>query len=943
MTSPTPLVDQGRDEALRGRVRLLGQLLGNVIHKQSGEETFRTVEALRQGYIQLRKAEDPRQRAELTRLIARLDPDTLMQVVRAFNAYFSLVNVVEESFEYHRRSTLMGSGEPLWRGSFDEALRHFKDRGVTAEELQGVLSELRYQPVFTAHPTEAKRRTILEGLRRVFLLSERLDDARLGEEAHQETLESLETQIQILWKTNEVRPKRPDVVDEIRHGLFYFRDSLFHAVPRAYRNVEKGIKRIYGRTPEGEPIVTVPSFLRFGSWIGGDRDGNPNVRPETTATALYLHAETIIKEYRKRLGHLSRELTHTTLWIKPSQAFRASLASDERHIDAVFGERKDRFETEPYRRKLFIMDFRLAKNLEHIQAMLAGQSHELDSAAFSGEREFLEDLYRIRDSLASHGDQRVADGNLKDLIRLAETFGFHLMSLDVREESSRHTRSVGAILAALGVVEDYGALDEPDRVRLLSERIAQHQDGRQLDRDRLDTEAASVLRVFEVMDRSRREIGARSLGSYVISMTHAASHIMEVMYLANLTDLVARQGGRWYCHIQVSPLFETIEDLAHIETVLGAVLQDPTYRQLLKATGNLQEVMLGYSDSAKDGGFLGAAWNLYQAQKRIIQLMDREGIRCRLFHGRGGTIGRGGGPTHEAILSQPPHTVHGQIKFTEQGEVLSSKYSNRETAVYQLGMGASALMKASRCLIQGNCMEDDPQDQEVMAELAQLAESAYRDLTDDTPGFWEYFYEVAPIEEIGLLNIGSRPSHRKAGDLSKSSVRAIPWVFGWAQARHTLPAWYGTGYALATWRGDDPERLERLRAMSRHWPFFSSLLSNTQMSLSKADMTIAHQYSELCTDRVLARTILERVQAEYTRTVNEVLQVTESTQLLGNEPNLALSFQRRNPYLDPLNNIQVALLKRYRDRALSPDERERWLGPLLRSINAIAGGMRNTG
>ncbi|HHO67468.1 MAG TPA: phosphoenolpyruvate carboxylase, partial [Gammaproteobacteria bacterium] len=463
-----------------------------------------------------------------------------------------------------------------------------------------------------------------------------------------------------------------------------------------------------------------------------------------------------------------------------------------------------------------------------------------------------------------------------------------------------------------------------------------------IDRGVLGDETAETLAVLDVMHDMRDEVSAEAFGTYVISMTHSASHVLELMWLASLAGLAGRSNGEWFCHIRISPLFETIEDLAHVEQVLTRLLDEPVYRDLLAASGNLQEIMLGYSDSCKDGGILASAWNLYEAQQKIIRITDARGVECRLFHGRGGTLGRGGGPTHDAILAQPAGTVHGQIKFTEQGEVLSYKYSNAETAVYELSVGITGLLKASRGVVQSEDVRC-PTCAETMRELAAVAEDAYRDLIDRTEGLLDYFYEATPVTEIGLLNIGSRPSHRKKQDRSKSSIRAIPWVFGWAQSRHTLPAWYGIGSALAAWCGDDRERLARLQALYREWPFFRALLGNTQMSLAKASMAIAAQYKNLCEDPATAQRIYDTIRAEHDRTLALVKAVAGIDSLLAENPVLALSLARRDPYLDPLNHIQIKLLERTRDETAADEERDRWLDPLLRSINAIASGMRNTG
>ncbi len=929
------------DKELRRRVKLFGELLGRVLHSQAGGQVLKAVETLRKGFVSLHQRDNPRTRQRLMRLIDRLDPETLTHVLRAFNAYFSLVNIAEEAFQHRQRRRLLQSGGPLWTGSFDETLRWFDAQGISAEELQTLFDRLLFIPVFTAHPTEAKRRTIMQALRRIFVTAEQLDDPRLGREQFRDTVEQLEAQIQILWKTDEVRTLRPAVRDEIRNGLYYFRESLFQAVPTTYRFVENAVRRIYGCDAAGQPLVRVPSFLNFGSWIGGDRDGNPNVTTDSTAQAVELHAEEILQEYISRVSALSNILTYSVLLTRPSDELMKSLARDERFGHEAFGAKPEQFFSEPYRRKLYFMRFRLENTLRIMRQRVRGETPSDGVTAYTDDRQFLADLYLIRDSLVGHGEQRVADGELKDLIRLAETFGFHLVQLDIRQEAARHTAVVAEIFAQLPHSEDYKQLDEPTRLQRLSDLIASSAPIA-LDRERLSPMARETLEVFDLMARLQRDVSPRAFGNYVISMTHAASHILEVILLAQVSGMAGRKRDAWYCDIRVSPLFETIDDLAHIEDVLHALLALPTYGALLKAAGNVQEVMLGYSDSAKDGGTLSSSWNLYEAQKKIIRIADHFGIKCRLFHGRGGTIGRGGGPTHESILAQPPGTVHGQIKFTEQGEVLYYKYSNAETAAYELTMGVTGLMKASISVVRP-AVQDRKDHLAVMNELARVGEASYRALTDQTPGFNDYFYEATPVNEIGLLNIGSRPSHRTKADRSKASVRAIPWVFGWAQSRHTLPAWYGLGAALDSWRGNDPTRLAALQTMYQQWPFFRSLLSNTQMALFKSDMDIAREYAELCADPDTRQRVYHMVKEEFHRTVSQVLQVANAKYLIEDNPVLALSLARRNPYLDPLNHIQTALLKRYRSAPGDESRPSVWRDPLLRSINAIAAGMRNTG
>ena len=932
------------DKQLRAKVKLLGRLLGNVLLSNAGAEVYDAVEKLRVGFIELHKNEDSDKRARLMALIESLDEETLTQVVRAFSTYFSLVNVAEEASQLQQRRRQMRKGDELWIGSFDSALRSFIEMGMSAERLQTLLDRLTYIPVITAHPTEAKRRSIMYALRRVFLTNEKLSDTRLGKAQRQDVIDELETQIHILWHTNEVRENRPQVRDEIENGIYYFKESLFDAVPVVYRNLEDRIRDHYQNAQ-----INVPSFLKFGSWIGGDRDGNPNVTPETTELALRLQSRTTLQEYIRRLNDAFKHLTHSDQLCTPSREFSESLSKDESMRFEVFVSNPLAYTHSPYQRKIAFMRYRIQQNLDKTRALIAasGSDREVDISkyphAYSSEDQFLADLVLIRESLHSHGDLKIADIALKDLIRLLETFGFYLMQLDVRQESTRHSEAVAEILQQSNTYMDYESLDEATRIELLSDLIKHQSEGVKFDASTLSDANKETLEVFKVIEKMYGEISPRAFGEYVISMTHQASHVLEVMFLATLVGLTGKVDGKWFCKIRISPLFETIEDLNHIESVLGSLFDDDTYRSLLNASGNLQEVMLGYSDSCKDGGILASSWQLFEAQQKAMSLADAHSVDCRLFHGRGGTIGRGGGPTHESILSQPEGTVHGQIKFTEQGEVLSNKYSNPETAVYELTLGVTGLMLASRYQILPGESTATEENMAIMREIMAYGESSYRQLTDNTEGFLDYFYEATPVSEIALMNIGSRPSHRKKGDRSKSSVRAIGWVFGWAQARQTLPAWYGIGSALQQWIGDDSSRLEKLRDMYQHWPYFKALLSNTEMALYKTDIRTAKEYSELCVSAETGRRIYEMIRDEHDRTLYITLKVSNMAHLLDDIPPLALSLMRRDPYLDPLNHIQIKLLKRYRDKSLSDDEREKWLNPLLRSINAIAAGMRNTG
>ena len=926
MTAPTHLKE------LRSRERLLNLLLSKVLKRQLAPAVYQVIGELRLGFIALRTRESQTRRLQLIELINRQEPEALSQIIRAFNLYFSLINIAEEAIALRERRRAVQQRAQMWPGSFHDTLLTLREQGVDAVNLKSLFDQLCYLPVITAHPSEAKRRTIKGALRNIFLSIEALDDPRVRGMVREETIQQLSNQIHILWNTDEVRASKLDVSDEIRTGLSYFPLSLFQAVTQVYRNFTRSLADVYGAEALAE--IGTPSFLRFGSWIGGDRDGHPLVTTQVTAQAWRMQAQTAYTEYLRRLEQLSDQLSYSIRLCRPSDVFMADLEEDIAQSGVMLGVDEKRFLQEPYRRKLELMWLRIRRNLDLSESAVEFAN---DQTGYASDKAFLNDLYLIRDSLVSHGDVEVANRELLDLIRLVETFGFHLLQLDVRQESKRHSQTVAEVLRATLDI-DYLALDEDARLALLSDTIA-HPNALQFDVAELTPAAQETLQLFHLIAHARRNLGAACFGKYVISMTHSASHVMEVMLLASQAGLAGQLAGNWFCHIGISPLFETIEDLHHAESVLTRLYELPVYRSLLDAEGKGQEVMLGYSDSCKDGGILASAWSLYDAQKRIVAVSQAADIPCRMFHGRGGTLGRGGGPTYEAILAQPAGTVSGQLKLTEQGEVLFYKYNNMETAVYELTLGVSGLLRASSHLI-GEVKPDRKDYLGIMDEIAQAGERHYRALTEKTPGFLDYFYEATPVREIGLMNIGSRPSHRKTGDRSKDSVRAIGWVFAWGQSRHALPAWYGIGAALESWRGNDFSRLAKLQNMYRDWPFFRTLLANAQMALTKTDMNIAREYASLCPDVAVGKQVYDTIRDEYLRSVRQILNVADIQTLLEESPDLAISLNQRNPYLDPLNHIQVVLLRKLRQDQTANSV---WLEPLLRSINAIAAGMRNTG
>ncbi len=905
---------------------------------QAGAEVYEAVEYLRKGYIQLRREDDPQLRADLERFIWELDPEVLTYVIRAFSAYFRVVNVAEEAHAHRLLYRAEQEGE-AWENSFEEVLTRLANQGLTADQCGELLQQLDISPVITAHPTEATRRTLLQGQRRMFLKVKSLEEECLPP-AEREALErDLTVDVQVMWKTDEVRVRRPQVEDEIDNGLFYFRESLFQAIPRVYRRLEQALAAVYEKAaPE------VPTILRFGSWIGGDRDGNPYVTAETMTWALRIHKREILSAYLDRVGQLHHILSHSDRFGRPSEAFYEGLDHDRRCFPDLARGLRQRYFHEPYRQKLRFIRERLLRAHSANEARLGGQIPGAESDyAYTEEGEFLADLEAIAQSLASHGDRAVAERELKDLRRIGETFGFFLARLDIREESSRHTQTVDEILTARGdLTRSYAELSEAERVELLTSELAERYDllpeGMEF-----SPAARGVLDVFRNMAGMQGEISPAAFGSYIISMARTASHVLEVLWLAKAAGLTGQApDGAWFNTLSVVPLFETIEDLELVKTVMTALLENAVYRRLLAAQGDEQEVMIGYSDSCKDGGIVASSWVLYQAQRQLMELGQRYGVTMRIFHGRGGTVARGGAPTHKAILAQPPGTVRGGIKITEQGEVLSSKYANLETAVYELTVMASGVLEASRCTVQeapGDCEEF----LEAFAELADVGEQAYRDLTRNTEGFLDYFYRATPINGISRLNIGSRPSHRQKEVQSLDAIRAIGWVFGWSQSRHTLPAWYGVGTALEEFITGEEGRLALLRRMYQEWPFFNTFLSNIQMALAKANMEIAAQYAALDWNVERSQAIFAKIRDEFERTRDRILEVTQGNGILEETPMLARSIQRRDPYIDPLNHIQLMLMRRYQDPDLSEEESQRWMSLLLRTINGIAAGQRNTG
>ena len=922
------------NDILRERISLLGSFLGDAISRQTGEQTLHTIETLRKGFIQQRREPNEAHKQKLIDFIASLDNQALKNVIRSFSIYFFLANLSEENYLREERHALRMQSEQSWEGSFRRTLIECRERNIEPAQMQELIEQLKFIPVFTAHPTEARRRTTMNLLQGLFTHSDALNNVAQNSFAYEQAREKTAQSIDLLWSSDEVRTRKPLVYDEINNGLHYFNASLFNAIPKVYRNIKNAIIDIYPELTD----YPLPAFISFGSWIGGDRDGNPFVTHDTTEMAVLMHADTVLRHYQVLLKKLRRQLIHSDTIVTIEPEVYAKIESYSELDRRVFDYNLDDYGNEPYRRFLSLILNKVKATNLLIQSK--GNDTEAKKDAYANPQELLEDLRIIRQSVNTH-DTAHGEGLLLDIIRLVKTCGFHLAALDIRQESSYHSEVIADIFANASNLPDYQSLNETERQEWLT-RLLEKPGTPLIYTDNLTDKTREQLALMHSVATLRKLVGQDTFGSYVISMTNNASQLLEVLLLMRFAGLCrVDDEGRLSADLPVAPLFETIEDLKNIDKILPAVLDNPLYRGLLQHSDNTQEIMLGYSDSSKDGGIITSAWQLYSAQQTINRIAEEYGIKTRLFHGRGGSVSRGGGSTHKAIAAQPAGTLHGQIKVTEQGEVLYAKYANTDTAVFELTMGITGTLKAcsSRFVVQP---PELPHYEALFARLADAGEQRYRKLTDHTEGFYQFYSQATPVAEISLLNIGSRPAHRNKGLPSKTTLRAIPWVFGWSLARFTLPAWYGIGSALHSVIDDEA----LMKEMIDCWPFFNVFISNIEMAFTKSDMSIAHAYSQLCDDERLREQIMTAVTDEHELTHSGLNSLLNQESLLEHQQNLAASLEWRNAYLDPTNYIQIELLKRARQKDATSDTNHGDLDvedPLIRSINALAAGLRNTG
>jgi phosphoenolpyruvate carboxylase len=949
----------GARDRLSETIHFLGDILGAVIREQAGDAAFDLEERVRALAKDLRSNGQAGAAGQLRALIAGLSIHQVCDLIKSFSEYFALVNLSEQLQRIWvlRERARRHPNEPRTE-SIAAAVAELKARSVSVETLQGWLKTALILPVFTAHPTEAKRRTTLEKLRRIADTVERHHTAGQLPDEVAHTTRQIAEELVGLWQSDEVRVIRPTVIDEVKNGLYYFEASLFDLIPRLYHELETALAQHYP-----EHTWNIPPLLRFGSWMGGDRDGNPYVTPEVTVETVRLLRARALQRHIAAIEELSHRLGQSVRQVGISAELHESLAADAAHFPKVAELLEQRNPYEPYRQKCTYIREKLLRSLEHTNKHIPdwGSAGSLPAPGtfYHRRAELLDDLQIMERSLRANHGTAVADGALRVLVRQVEVFGLHMATLDIRQHSERHTSALAEVLAHAGVCADYASLDEQARVELLSREVAS---ARPLIPARLpySDETKETIQTFRTVAAILDQVSPEALETYITSMTTGASDMLTTLLFAKEAGLYQPEAA--ISRLNIVPLFETGADLAGCATVMATCLDLPVYRQHLRLRGDIQEVMIGYSDSNKDVGFVAANWSLYQAQRALRDTFAAHtGIGLRLFHGRGGAIGRGGGPANQAILAQPPGSIGGQIKITEQGEVISDRYGLPDLAHRHLEQVVSAVLLASF----PTSTDAPPERERALEQLATIARDHYRGLVYEHPSFLPYFRNATPIAEISRLKIGSRPASRRNSDRIQD-LRAIPWVFSWMQSRHTLPGWYGLGYALEMFvenrepaaenkeqrtKNKEPgvedtirntQHLALLQDMYARWPFFRAMIDNAQMILGKADMHIAEQYAALAPDPQVAEAIFGAIRAEYERTVRMVCRVAKIRHLLDNSPVLQRSIARRNPYVDPLSYVQIELIKRLRAAPEGPDHTA-LEDAILLSISGIAAGLKNTG
>lgn len=913
---------------LRRDVRFLGHILGEVLVHQGGNTLFTIVEKIREMSKSLRAQFTPEMYEEFKDTINGLAPEIRHQVIRAFAVYFQLINIAEQNHRIRRkRDYERTAGENVQPGSIEDAVRKLKTLGTPAAEVRDMIEGISLELVMTAHPTEATRRAVLDIHQRIAADVMELDNPSLTFREREQLREKLLGEVITLWQTDELRDRKPTVGDEVKNGLYYFDETLFDVLPQVYQELERCLHKYYP-----EESWHVPTFLKFGSWIGGDRDGNPSVTSTVTWETLTMHRELALQKYEELLTDLLKHMSFSKNIVEVTQELLDSIQHDRDMIELPSDEVLPN-EKEPYRIKVRYMVEKVRNTAK--PNVPAGKK-------YNNPQQFKEDLLIIERSLRNHYADFIADAYVQKLIRQVELFGFHLASLDVRQHSKEHEAAMTEILAKMSICSDYGALPEEQKIKLLTDIL---NDPRPITSPYLHYSESTqeCLDVYRVIQKAQQEFGRSCITSYLISMTQGASDLLEVLVFGKEAGLYLHEpDGSVTCTLQSVPLFETIDDLHAAPEIMTTLFQIPAYRNSLNSTNQLQEIMLGYSDSNKDGGVITANWELRVALRSITAAAKPFDVKLKFFHGRGGALGRGGMPLNRSILAQPADTVGGGIKITEQGEVLSSRYSMKGIAYRSLEQATSALIKSALWARNPQADPSEPGWETIMRDISEQAQQKYQDLIFRDPDFLTFFKQSTPLPEIGELNIGSRPSKRKNSDRFED-LRAIPWVFAWTQSRYLLPAWYASGYGLYSFYQGNPENLRILQEMYNNWAFFRSLIDNLQMALAKADLLIAKEYGSMIEDQSIAERIIRMIEEEYERTSDLILKITGQQEILDNVPVIQESIRLRNPYVDPLSYMQVQLLSELRPLRDQGGDDSLLLREVLLTINGIAAGLRNTG
>jgi phosphoenolpyruvate carboxylase len=922
---------------LRDNIRLLGNLLGEVIVEQEGKELLELEEWIRHTAKQLRQRPSEKERKLLLQKIKEMTPATMAKIIRAFAIYFQLTNTAEQHYRIQRQRThKLHHPKEAYHGSLQHTFERLKELHVPQEDIAKLLSKLVIIPVFTAHPTEAARRTILEKHSRIWHALEKFEREIITAEERAELEQTIKRHVTSLWQSEETRSYNISVLDEVYNGLYYFRTVLYSTVPKFYRELEHAVRSAY---PAWR--AQIPSLLTFGSWIGGDRDGNPFVTADITWKALQRQSKTILEMYLQSVDELYVEQSESSKIVGVSKELEESVRGDESKLEKPAQVRNH---DEAYRVKLAFIYRKLSYRLAFVEGSGAG-THLI----YQSSQELLDDLNIIDRSLRANKGELQAEGLLKDLIRNVETFGFHLASLDVRQHRDVHRQAVNEICEQFDVQSS--GFSSERRTQWLTEAILKPNIP-SFNETKLSPMTAETIATFRKIKRAQTEIDERAIRSYVISMTESASDVLDVLYLMKCTGVFGA--------VDIVPLFETTKDLDTAPAVMKELYENEAYQKHIEKRGRKQEMMIGYSDSAKDGGILRSHWSLYNTQRALAKTSQLAGIDWMFFHGRGGSVGRGGGPEFDAILSQPSYALNGKIKITEQGEVISLKYGHPDIAQRTLELTTSAMLLANIPQAWFNPFLAKYQKEwfEAMEEISRFSYEAYRAVVYDDEKFPEYFFQATPIKEISKMQIGSRPAKRIESERIED-LRAIPWTFGWMQSRHVLPGWLGVGAGLAKFlyaenpaasgkalrnnpRRLNAQRLKLVHQMYQHWQSFRSLIDNVQMIVAKGDFGIAQEYALLAAEQSGER-IFSELKRQYEETKAIILLITSQKEILDNNEMLRRSISLRNPYVDPMSYIQVELLRRLRKNSLRESEMHELEETIFLSINGIAAGLRNTG